>query len=130
MLNVFTGLTEQFRQMKRKRFFQLTFLFSVIFLVGSVALILLTLFPDIRTKDFVPLHYNIHFGVDLIGAWWRIFTAPAIGVIILVMNSVGALMIWRKERVISYFFFGIMLLTQIFLFIGVIFLVFLNTIYG
>lgn len=32
------------------------------------------------TPDTVILHYNIYFGIDLSGPWWRVCVLPAFGV--------------------------------------------------
>lgn len=88
------------------------------------------LFPGLQNKLAIPLHYNIHFGVDLFGAWWQIFTIPAVGTLILFINFVGALYLWRREKVLSYFFAtGTVLIELIFL-VGMVFIVLLNLAYG
>ncbi len=58
----------------------------------------------IRPVDFpIILHYNVYFGVDLIGNWWQVFFLPAVGTIILTVNSLLAYFFYRqKERIASY----------------------------
>lgn len=58
----------------------------------------------IRPVDFpIILHYNVYFGVDLIGSWWQVFFLPAAGTIILAINSLLAYFFYRqKERIASY----------------------------
>ncbi|MFA6909244.1 MAG: hypothetical protein WC289_05195 [Patescibacteria group bacterium] len=57
---------------------------SLCALIVQGILLALRLHP---TADPVPLHYNIYFGIDLIGAWWHIFLFPGIGLLILLLNS-------------------------------------------
>jgi hypothetical protein len=58
----------------------------------------------IRPVDFpVILHYNVYFGVDVIGAWWQIYFLPLIGLVILTVNTVlGYLFYQQKERIVAH----------------------------
>lgn len=52
--------------------------------------------------DPIYLHYNIYFGVDLIGEWYRIFILPAVGILIGVVHFFIARVVHRKNIIISY----------------------------
>ena len=76
----------------------------------SIALLLITfiipfwrLYPEIATKPAVPLHYNIHFGVDLFGAWWRVFMPSMVGLAILIVNFVLSAVYWKTRKMLSYY---------------------------
>ncbi|EKD58795.1 MAG: hypothetical protein ACD_56C00049G0003 [uncultured bacterium] len=58
----------------------------------------------IRPVDFpIILHYNVYFGVDVIGAWWQVYFLPLIGLIILLVNStLGYLFYCQKERIVAH----------------------------
>lgn len=58
----------------------------------------------IRPVDFpIILHYNVYFGVDLIGSWWQVFFLPLMGTLILIINLVLAYLFFKqKERVASH----------------------------
>ena len=58
----------------------------------------------IRPVDFpIVLHYNVYFGVDVIGSWWNIYFLPFIGFIILVLNAIlGYLFYQQKERIAAH----------------------------
>ena len=58
----------------------------------------------IRPVDFsIILHYNVYFGVDVIGPWWQIYFLPFIGLIILGINTVlGYLFYQKKERIVAH----------------------------
>ena len=58
----------------------------------------------IRPVDFsVILHYNVYFGVDVIGPWWQIYFLPFIGLIILGINTIlGYLFYQKKERIVAH----------------------------
>ncbi|MBT3230946.1 hypothetical protein HN358_04190 [Candidatus Uhrbacteria bacterium] len=76
----------------------------------SLALLVITfiipfwkLYPEIATKPAVPLHYNIHFGVDLFGAWWRVFMPSMVGLAILIVNFALAASYWKSRKMLSYY---------------------------
>ncbi len=58
----------------------------------------------IRPVDFpIILHYNVYFGVDIIGGWWQAYFLPFTGAVILLVNAVLAHFFYgRKERIASY----------------------------
>lgn len=90
------------------------------------------------------LHYNIYFGADYLGTVRQVYTLPAIGLIIIAINSVLAYLLYKKQKIISYFssgarktrflsgakgsylLVGILPLIQIFLFIAGITIVVIN----
>lgn len=57
-----------------------------------------------RPVDFpIILHYNVYFGVDVIGAWWQVYSLPAIGLVILLVNTtLGYSFYCQKERIIAH----------------------------
>ena len=69
----------------------------------------------IRPIDFpIILHYNVYFGVDVIGMWWHAYFLPVIGVIIYIVNVVLARFFYEnRERIISYIFVLSLLMVQI-----------------
>lgn len=113
-----------------RRFFFICGAVSVLFLALSVLLPLWRLFPEITQYVAIPLHYNIHSGVDLFGKWQRIFTIPIISGIILVLNTLIAVALWKKEKVLSYFFIAVATLCQVLAFVAMIFVVLLNLSYA
>jgi hypothetical protein len=58
----------------------------------------------IRPVDFsIILHYNVYFGVDVIGPWWQVYFLPAIGLVILSINTIlGYLFYQKKERIVAH----------------------------
>jgi len=58
----------------------------------------------IRPVDFpIVLHYNVYFGVDIIGSWWQVYFLPLTGAVIFLTNAVLAHFFYRnKERIVSY----------------------------
>ncbi len=74
----------------------------------------------------LPLHYNIYFGVDLIGAYSRIFTLPLVGFLIILMNFILAFWFYLKDRLVSYILLLTSSVVQIFILIGVVSLIYIN----
>lgn len=60
----------------------------------------------IRPVDFpIILHYNVFFGVDIIGSWWQVFFLPGMGLFILIFDTILAYMLFqKKERIAAYTF--------------------------
>ncbi len=71
--------------------------------------------------ESVPLHYNIYFGIDLLGPWWYSFFFPAIGTGVFLANSVLTVLVYRKERVAAFFFSLASALIELFLLLAVYF---------
>lgn len=72
------------------------------------------------------LHYNILFGVDYIGEWWRVLFLPITGLLIFIMNFILGWLLFHKDKLISIILNSISLLCQIFVLIASGILVFLN----
>ena len=110
-----------------KNFFSQEFFRSALvhwILIGSIVLnfanwCLIAFF--IRPVDFpIVLHYNVYFGVDVIGAWWQVYFLPLIGLVILLVNSVlGYLFYGQKERIVGHLLLLAAFIVQISLTIAV-----------
>lgn len=75
----------------------------------------------------IILHYNIYFGVDLIGEWYRIFFLPASATILLLINIACGVLIYRKDATISRIFFGGAVIIQLLTLISTYLLTRINT---
>lgn len=60
----------------------------------------------VRPVDFlIILHYNVYFGVDILGSWQEAYFLPAVGTFFLAMNVfLGYFFYQRKERIATYLF--------------------------
>lgn len=96
----------------------------------SVALILWRLFPELYGKEVVPLHYNIHYGVDWTGAWWQIFVYPAASVLLCIVHAGIALYVVKTQPVLFRVVCVATALFSVFLFASTVFVVLMNMIYG
>lgn len=72
------------------------------------------------------LHYNIIFGVDLVGDWWKILNMPLGGLLVLSVNYFLSLVFYRSDRFLSRLLGFWTLLIHIFLAVSVFLLVRIN----
>lgn len=61
------------------------------------------LFFKAERSSSIALHYNIYYGIDLIGEWQRIFIIPLSGLIILIFNWLLAYFLYQREKLACYF---------------------------
>jgi len=82
----------------------------------------------IRPVDFpIILHYNIYFGVDVIGSWKQIYFLPVIGLLILSINTtLGYLFYQQKERIAAHLLLLATFIVQIGISIAVASLLLIN----
>lgn len=82
----------------------------------------------IKPVDFpIILHYNVYFGVDMIGNWKEIFSLPSIGLFLLILNSFLALFFYeKKEKIASYILLIASVMVQINLAIAITSLILIN----
>jgi len=118
-----------FAEMWKKKPVQLLFGASIIFLAITFLIPYLELYPEVMTKTAVPLHYNIHFGVDMFGAWWRVFTPSIVGLLIIMINTIFAIVYWSKDKMLSYSLLLTSVVLHVFLILATIFMTLLNLSY-
>jgi hypothetical protein len=72
-------------------------------LLNAASWIVLVIFIR-REQAVVILHYNVYFGVDLIGDWQQVYLLPAIGLLFLTGNTLLAGWFYGrlKERIGAY----------------------------
>jgi len=71
--------------------------------------------------DPIYLHYNIYYGIDLIGSWYLIYIMPLVGLLMIILNTIFAVLLYKKEKIVSMVVIGI----TIFLLIVILFSSFL-----
>lgn len=62
------------------------------------------IFLNIKMQsDPIFLHYNIYYGVDLIGNWYQIYIyIPLISIVILFINFLISYILFKRSIVLSY----------------------------
>lgn len=62
------------------------------------------LFKNQKSSELpVILHYNLFFGVDYLGGYNEIYLIPAVGAIIIIINTVLGYLLYEREKLASYF---------------------------
>ena len=62
------------------------------------------LFKNQKSSELpVILHYNLFFGVDYLGSYNEIYLIPVVGVIIIIANTILGCLLYKRERLASYF---------------------------
>lgn len=75
----------------------------------------------------IILHYNVYFGVDMLGDWKNLFLLPAIGLILFLINFFLSLYFYkRKERIASYLLLIAALMIQLSLIIASVGVIIIN----
>ncbi len=57
-----------------------------------------------RERDIVILHYNVYFGVDLVGFYWQLLIPAALGLVFLAAHVALSAFLYNraKDRVAAY----------------------------
>lgn len=118
------------REMSKLRYFRVVGILSLLTWAATVVLPSVRVLPLIYGKTAVPLHYNIHIGVDTVGPWWRIFLVPAIGLIVMIVNVLLARYMWTRDPALAHIVGVATLALQVALFVAMIFIVYLSLQYA
>ena len=89
---------------------QILLVVGLLFNISAWIYLLINIKPQ---TDPIFLHYNIYFGVDLIGDWYRIYQIPLIGIIIYFVNLYLSYILYKKGKVISRFLIGVTVFIQV-----------------
>lgn len=112
-----------FKVLFRNRIFRLNFIISAVL---NIILWTLLYFQFKPQEEPVILHYNIYFGIDLIGDWYKIYTLPLFGLVIFFINSLLSVIIYQKEKNLGYFLMTVNSIVQIFLMLSGVFIILQN----
>ena len=105
-----------------------TFFVSLALNIAMWVLLYLKLSPFsfLTESGQIPLHYNIYFGIDSIGMWYKVFVIPLLGLFIILFNNVLAYTLYIKERLVSYTLVITQAVIHLVLLAAAIFIVLLN----
>ncbi|OGH68621.1 MAG: hypothetical protein A2754_01885 [Candidatus Magasanikbacteria bacterium RIFCSPHIGHO2_01_FULL_47_8] len=78
------------------------------------------------TNEQIFLHYNIMFGIDLVGEWWKIFFAPIAGVAVLLINYFLSFSLYGSNKFLARLLSVFTICFQALLLVGVVIIVRLN----
>ncbi len=80
---------------------------------------LISIFINIQMKEeIIALHYNIYFGISLIGDSKQVYLMPGLGLIIIIANLLFVYIIKREDNFFIYLFAAASVLVNVFLLLG------------
>ena len=74
----------------------------------------------------IYLHYNIYFGIDLIGEWYRVYIIPLTGLLIILVNYLAGAIMYSSKRVLSYLLVIFAIPVNVFLALSAILIAYIN----
>ena len=99
-------------------------------LISAILMFFYIIFYVVRfihpTGEQIFLHYNIIFGVDLIGVWWKMYLLPAVSFFIILVDFLISYLYYRHNRFISRLMAFTAAVLQVFLVIATVLIVDLN----
>ncbi|PIS42465.1 MAG: hypothetical protein COT24_03415 [Candidatus Kerfeldbacteria bacterium CG08_land_8_20_14_0_20_40_16] len=116
-------LINTLRKPLKNKFFSFAILFSLFSNIGIWVLIYLYIQPN---NEPISLHYNIYFGIDLIGEWYKLYFIPLSGLIIILVNYLVSAIIYSSKMVLAYLVIGVTAFVQILLGLAAILIILVN----
>lgn len=88
--------------------------------VNTVSWILTFMFKQSLSQDLIIMHFNVDFGVDLIGRSRQIFIIPSLGLAFIVLNIIICLVLLKSAhfKFLMHFILASAFLANIFLLIA------------
>lgn len=93
--------------------------FSVLFILGTWGLLI---FNKIVKSPLSVLHINVYSGIDVLGDWKWLYIVPAIFLVLAVIDVLLAVVLWTRQRVLSYFLLSTILISHVILFLYFLYL--------
>ncbi len=110
----FRQSVKTFKEMSKKsKMFRRTTLLSVLLLALAFALPIWRVIPLVSEQPFLPLHYNIYFGIDRFGPWYYIFIPAILGLVILLINILFEIHFYKREKILTQMFFVLTVITEL-----------------
>jgi len=101
---------------KKKYFSDIYILVGLIIALVLNALLWWLLYSNFNSQtEFVPLHYNIYFGIDLYGPWFHILLMPLSGLVFILINTVISYIVYQRAKLVSYIIISSLVFCEIIL---------------
>jgi hypothetical protein len=121
------------QQLKDNSLFVLSFLYIRLYLIAitgfNIFLWLLVYSININfTQDLIVLHYNVNFGVDMIGSVGQLYVIPLLYLIIIVLNIliIFSIIKYKYFKFIAHILLLTSLVVGVFLLISLAFIYLVN----
>ena len=117
------GLLKKLKDPFHNRTIGIGLLVAMIINLGAWVVLYLYIKPSL---DPIYLHYNIYFGIDLIGEWYKIYIIPLSGLLIILVNYLAGVILYPSNRVLSKLVVLFAVPVNIFLTLASVLLAFIN----
>ncbi|MFA6391431.1 MAG: hypothetical protein WCW66_01575 [Patescibacteria group bacterium] len=117
------GLLKKLKDPFHNRTIGIGLLVAMIINLGAWVVLYLYIKPSL---DPIYLHYNIYFGIDLIGDWYEIYIIPLSGLLIILVNYLAGVILYPSNRVLSKLVVLFAVPVNIFLTLASVLLAFIN----
>jgi hypothetical protein len=123
------GLKMMIRSFFKQEFFQsqvVVWLLGLSLAANLINWLILKIF--IKAVDFpIIMHYNVYFGVDMLGTWKQTFILPIMGLILFSINGFLSLRFYKyKERIASHLLLMATLMIQLSLIVASLSVIIIN----
>lgn len=118
------NLINRLRDPLRERFIVVSFLLSLFLNISTWILLYFSVQPR---PDPIFLHYNIYYGIDLIGSWYEIYFIPGSGLIFLLANYILSVIMYPTKKLLAYLLVGFNLPLHLLLGLAAILIILINT---
>jgi hypothetical protein len=116
-----------FRELiKQNLFSRWAILLSIFLFFLTLALPIWRIVPIASTQPFIPLHYNVYFGVDRFGHWYSIFVLPILGFLFLILNSALQVHFASREKILTRFFAVSTVFLELIFLLAIVLIILLN----
>ncbi len=115
---------------KSSKTYRITTIVSLVLLALVFLLPVWRIVPLSENQPFLPLHYNIYFGVDSFGPWYNVFVLPILGLVFILLNNYFQTLFFKREKFLTLLFAYTTVVIEAVLLVGMALIVILNISYA
>lgn len=108
---------------KRDRLIIMNLFLSFALNIVLWALLIFNFFP---ANQYIVLGYNIYFGISAFGRWYQVLIMPTLGLAVILINLYLSLLLYLREKIISYFLAFTSSIVNIIFFLAALIIIYVN----
>ena len=108
---------------KRDRLFLINFILSLVVNIIMWGLLLASFW---MAKEYIITQYNIYFGISSLDPWYHILLLPALGLLVIIINTLLSFYFYLKQQLLSRFLFLGMTIFNLVMVAEVLLLIYIN----
>jgi hypothetical protein len=117
------GYLEKLHAPLKNKIISIALLVALLLNLGIWILLYMFIKPSLEP---IYLHYNIYFGIDLIGSWYRIYLIPLSGLLIILVNYFMGVIMYSSKKLLSYVIVIFTVPINMFFALAAVLLIFIN----